>query len=125
MTSINLNGKRMRVATTDPQGVVSKETILMFEQIGDVVSGHYRGGSIVTGYLVGRFDDTGNLRFCYAQTDVHGRLDAGTSTGRFERLDGGRLRLIEEFQWLTRSESGTNVFEEIRRNPIDSGDPHA
>ena len=103
----------MRVAAADPQGVVSEETTLTFEQVGDVVSGHYRGGSIVAGYLVGRLAHTGNLRFCYAQTDLDGHLDAGISTGKLERLDDGRLRLIEQFQWLTRPESGTNVFEEV------------
>ncbi|HEV2298095.1 MAG TPA: hypothetical protein VGR72_06225 [Candidatus Acidoferrales bacterium] len=102
----------MRVAATDPQGAVSKEITLMLEQVGDGVSGHYRGGSIVAGYLVDRFDETSNLRFCYAQTYVQGRLNAGTSTVRFEGLDGGRLRLIEAFQWLTRPASGTNLFEE-------------
>jgi hypothetical protein len=35
------------------------------------------------------------------------------STGTLERLPEGRLRLIEQFQWLTRPGSGTNVFEEI------------
>jgi hypothetical protein len=108
-----LDGVRMRIALTDPLGVVSGETTLTFQQAGDVVSAHYAGGTIVAGYLVGRFDATGALRFCYAQTDLAGRLDAGMSTGTLERLPEGRLRLIEQFQWLTRPGSGTNVFEEI------------
>ncbi|MFI4921508.1 MAG: hypothetical protein ACHQAZ_07690, partial [Gammaproteobacteria bacterium] len=36
------------------------------------------------------------------------------STGKVEHLPDSRLRLIEEFQWLTRPESGTNVFEELK-----------
>jgi hypothetical protein len=40
-------------------------------------------------------------------------VDAGKSTGTIELADGGRLRLTEEFQWFTRAEHGTNVFEEM------------
>jgi hypothetical protein len=48
--------------------------------------GHSRGRSSVSGLL-------GSL-------DCH--LDTGISTRRFERLDDGRLSLIEKFQWLNR-----------------------
>jgi len=111
--SIDLNGRRMHVASPDPQGVVSPDTLVLFEQSGSVVSARYGGGAIVTGYLVGRFEADGALRFCYAQTDSTGRVDAGISTATIESMPSGRLRLIEQFQWLTRVGGGTNVFEEI------------
>jgi hypothetical protein len=112
MAGLDLDGRRMRAAVTDPQGVVSPETILVFEQAGDVVCARYRGGAIAAGRLVGRLDGLRTLRFCYAQTDRSGRLDAGISKGTLETMPDGRLRLVEEFQWLTRPERGTNVFEE-------------
>jgi hypothetical protein len=113
MTALDFNGRRMRTASTAASGVVSSETVLVFEQVRDVVSARYRGGSIVDGYLIGRLDGA-TLKFRYVQADVHGNLDAGVSIGKIERLPGGRLRLVEEFQWLTRPEGGTNVFEEIK-----------
>jgi hypothetical protein len=61
MTSSSLHGRRMRVTSTDSGGVVSGETILEFEQTGDVVSARDRGGTIVDGYLVGKLDPTGTL----------------------------------------------------------------
>lgn len=115
MTSSGLHGRRMRVTSTDSGGVVSGETILEFEQTSDVVSARYRGGTIIDGYLVGNLDPTGtSLRFCYVQVDLRGNVDAGASTGTIDQMQDGRLRLIEEFQWFTRSGRGTNVFEEIR-----------
>jgi hypothetical protein len=109
--ALDLNGVRIRTASTDAAGVVSSETELVFEQSGDVVSARYRGGAIMDGYLIGRL--TGNaFHFRYVQADDQGRLDAGVSDGLFERLADGRLRLTENFQWITRPESGTNVFEE-------------
>jgi len=108
----DLNGRRMRVMSTDTNGVVSSDTILVFEQTGNVVSARYRGGSIIDGYLIGVREST-SLRFRYVQVDERGNLDAGVSTGTIELLPDGRLRLIEQFQWLTRPEAGTNIFEEI------------
>ena len=105
----------MRASSTDSGGVVSGETILELEQTSDVVSGRYRGGTIIDGYLVGKLDPTGtSLRFCYVQVDLCGNVDAGSSIGTIDEMPDGRLRLIEGFQWFTRSGHGTNVFEEVR-----------
>jgi hypothetical protein len=112
MTEPEFNGRRMRPAATDTGGVVSNDTIMVFEQIGKVVSARYRGGSIVDGYLIGLYEAPA-LQFRYVQADINGNLDAGVSTGTIERLADGRLRLIEQYQWLTRNGHGTNIFEEI------------
>jgi len=110
----------MRVVSTDPVGVVSGQTILEFEQTNDMVSARYRGGTILDGYLLGTLDSAGaSLRFCYVQVDLHGSVDAGSSICTISHLKDGRLLLREEFQWLTRSGSGTNVFEEIRSTGDD------
>src|ERR1700737_5405395 len=100
MTSSGLHGRRMRVTSTDSGGVVSGETILEFEQTGDVVSARYRGGTIVDGYLVGKLDPTGtSLRFCYVQADLRGNVDAGSSKGRIEGVQAGGLVLLRYFKW--------------------------
>jgi hypothetical protein len=116
MAQLDLNGVRMRVTVTAETGVVSSETELVFEQIGAVVSARYRGGSVVDGYLIGLLEGMA-FRFRYIQADIGGRIDAGTSEGRFERLLDERLRLTEEFQWTTRPNGGTNVFEEAQPLP--------
>jgi hypothetical protein len=101
----------MRTASTGEGGVVSSDTEFVFEQTADVVSARYRGGAIIDGYLVGRLSGA-RIHFRYVQIDVDGRVDAGVSDGHFERLPDGRLRLTERFQWVTRPEHGTNIFEE-------------
>lgn len=112
MTDLEFNGRRMRVIATDTGGVVSNDTIMVFEQIGKVISARYRGGAIIDGYLIGLYEAP-TLQFRYVQADIKGNLDAGASTGTIERLADGRLRLIEQFQWLTRAGHGVNIFEEI------------
>lgn len=111
--SPDLAGVRMTVSDSGAHSVVSTSTVLTFEQQGNVVSARYRGGEIIDGYLIGQLEGW-SLRFRYVQADRSGRLDAGVSEGVLDRLPDGRLRLVEHYQWLTRSESGTNIFEEIR-----------
>ena len=113
MMPFNCDGHRLRVTATDSTGVVSAETVLTLRQAADVVTGHYEGGAIVAGFLAGRVDAVGLLRFCYAQTDREGRVDSGISTATFDRAPDGRMKLTETFQWLTRAGRGTNVFEEL------------
>ena len=101
----------MRPRQTDTASVVSRETVLRFEQVANVVSARYRGGHVIDGYLIGHLNGV-HLRFLYVQADTEGRLDAGVAEGLIERLGDGRLRLVEQFQWITRPETGSNIFEE-------------
>ena len=110
---LDLTGVLMTVSNADAHSVVSGSTVLTFEQQGNVVSARYRGGDIIDGYLIGQLEGW-SLRFRYVQADRGGRLDAGVSAAVLDRLADGRLRLVEHYQWLTRPESGTNIFEEIR-----------
>jgi hypothetical protein len=102
----------MRAVTTAEKGVVSAETVVEFAQEGSVVWARYAGGEIRLGYLVGVISDD-SLRFRFIQLDNSGRLDGGHSDCEIVRPDGGRMRLIEHFNWDSREGSGTNVFEEI------------
>ncbi len=113
--AFNLDGKRMRIADSAANGVVSSDTELVLEQVGMIFSGRYRGGAVVDGYLIGTIIDEngGQVAFRYVQAESSGRLDSGVSRGCIERMPDGRLRLIEDFEWITREGSGRNVFEEI------------
>jgi hypothetical protein len=119
MAQLELTGVRMRVSASAATGVVSTDTELVFEQTGSIVSARYRGGSIVDGYLIGHVEGM-TFHFRYVQADTGGRIDAGVSEGRFERLPDGRLRLTEDFQWTTRPASGTNVFEEPKGSALSA-----
>lgn len=103
----------MRLVSGDAAGIVSAEAELRFEQVGDYFSARYQGGTIVDGYLIGKFRQNGSIEFRYVQADREGNLDSGVSTGRIMRLRDGRLRLEENFQWLTRIGFGRNIFEEL------------
>ena len=112
---MNLDGVRMIVVQTAESGIVNRETVFTFQQTGDLVSVHYAGGGVASGYLVGRMDGE-RLEFRYCQADLSGGLDGGRSDCTLERLDDGRLRLIERFEWASRPGAGENVFEQVSDN---------
>ena len=109
--TISLDGIQMRVVSTAQGGDVSSETLFQFCQRGTLVSAQYAGGKVSLGFLVGTLSDD-QLRIRYAQVDVEGRIDGGSSLCELERLADGRLRLLEHFQWDSRMGSGTNVLEQ-------------
>ncbi len=108
----SLDGLRMHVSSTDEAGVVNAETILEFTQQDSVVSARYAGGDVRLGFLVGnRLGDA--LEFGFVQVDREGRVDGGCSQCEILYTPTGNVRIIEHFEWNTRPESGTNIFDEL------------
>ena len=105
----------MYVSSTAAAGVVSGDTRLHFTQRGERVFARYAGGNVARGWLVGRWRD-GRLMFRYAQSEATQAIHGGHSLCDVERLPDGRVRLLEHFTWSTRAGSGTNVFDEVRRD---------
>jgi hypothetical protein len=104
--------------------VVDADTLFTFAQDGKVVSAQYAGGKVRQGFLVGVLA-SGELWFRYAQLDVDGHLDGGSSRCEISRTPDGKLRLLEHFQWESREGSGTNIFEELPVEPTRSADAGA
>ncbi len=108
---INLDGVKMNVVSTSPNGVVDAETVFHFHQEGDAVWAEYEGGQIQRGFLVGILEgSTLKFRYCQGQTD--GDLDGGASVGEVG-LNNGRVRIVERFDWASREGGGINIFEEL------------
>ncbi len=110
--NFDLNGKKMHVTATDPNGEVNADTVFEFTQNDSIVSARYSGGKILLGYLVGKIENN-KLEFRYAQANNHHRLDGGQSNCEINNIANGKLQLIEHYKWLSREGSGTNIFEEI------------
>ena len=109
---INLDGLKMIVSNTAANGVVDANTRLSFSQRGMRVVARYAGGHVERGWLIGRWRDD-VLTFRYAQRESGSEIHAGQSVCDVQRLNDGRTRIIEHFEWTTRVGSGTNVFDEI------------
>ena len=109
---MNVDGVCMHVSATAEQGVVGSDTRLVFMQKGTRVLARYAGGSVTRGCLVGRLFGS-ELQFRYAQRETSGEIHAGRSRCEVMRLRDGRVRILEHFEWTTRTGRGTNVFDEL------------
>jgi hypothetical protein len=109
---MSLDGLVMHVTSTAEQGVVGSDTRLYFSQQGSRVRGHYAGGAVVRGCLVGRAEGA-ELRFRYAQLEASGEIHGGSSVCEVLHRADGRTRIVEHFTWRTRPGAGINVFDEL------------
>lgn len=114
---MNLDGLSFRVAATASVGVVGAGTLLQMMQKGSRVFGHYQGGSIVRGCLVGHMMGD-KLHFRYSQREREGGIHGGRSICLLETLLDGRVRVHEHFTWATREGTGTNIFEQVNREAV-------
>nr|WP_321231629.1 n-acetylglutamate synthase [uncultured Psychroserpens sp.] len=110
---INLDKIKMNVIHTGRYGIVNEHTIFEFTQKGNYVEAKYAGGKVESGFLAGLIKGN-KLEFNFCQVTTNGMLDTGKSSSEITILRSGKIRLIEHFEWTSRSgESGVNIFEEI------------
>lgn len=107
---VSLDGRVFRAATNE--GEVGAETRMAFEQDGDVVTCRYAGGEVRLGFLVGTLDGR-ELDSRYVQLNAAGETATGHSVGLVERLDDGRLRIRDVWEWESREGHGSTVLEEV------------
>lgn len=116
-------GKTFRSVTNSASGDVSSETRFRYRQDGDLVWATYEGGAVRFGTLVAKADAEGRLDMRYQHLTVDGELKTGRCKSVPERLEDGRLRLRESWQWTSESPddaprdsdvSGESVIEEVR-----------
>jgi hypothetical protein len=108
----SLDGRQFRVVD-NADGEVDAATVFSYQESGGVVSARYTGGAIRLGYLVGTRRGA-DLDFRYVHLAVTGETSSGRCRSTIEVLDGGRLRLAEEWHWESRDGSGTSVVEEVK-----------
>ncbi len=67
---------------------------------------------MLAGSLVGTRDGS-RVEFRYSHVTRAGGLESGLSRDRVTVLEDGRLRLDEQWEWTSRTGSGTSVLEEL------------
>lgn len=109
-----LDGRLFRSAGAVADGEVSADTLFTYHEKDGLVWARYAGGAVRLGFLVGtRAGD--QIDFRYAQVNEAGESATGHCRSAIERLDDGRLRLVETWEWESREGSGTSVVEEVQR----------
>lgn len=114
---INYDGRcfRMAASSTGDESAVA-ETVFLYQQVDDLVTCTYSGGSVRTGSMIGLADEHGKLTIRFTHIYVDGRMMSGEGETVPEVLPDGRLRLHESFVVFDSGQAGTSIVEEIPSN---------
>lgn len=114
----DLEGKVFTASSNVTNGEAGPDTLFHYHQNGDVVWADYEGGSIVKGHLIAKVVDEGKLHMNYHHLNTAGELMIGTCISTPVKLDDGRLKFLESWQWLCGDMSpGYTEIIEIRTKP--------
>jgi hypothetical protein len=112
---INYDKRVFRSVQNSETGEVSGETTFHYHQKDNLVWAEYSGGEIVFGNLIARVSENGSLDMRYQHLNKKGELMTGKCVSTPEILDGGRIRLYENWEWTSGDHSkGVSVVEEIK-----------
>jgi hypothetical protein len=113
MSAISYHNRRFRLLSSSTGAPA--QTIFHYHQDGDVVWGHFSGGSVRYGSFIALADASGVLDLRYQFVDVNSEIVTGTCITTPEILPDGRLRLYEDFQMTCRDFArGQSIVEEVR-----------
>ena len=113
--SINYHNRVFRSLENTANGEANGDTRFYYYQNGDVITGTYSGGGIATGQLMAKVLPDGSLEMRYHHLNHAGEFMLGRCFSKPEVLPDGRIRLHEEWQWLSGDGSGgRSIVEEVR-----------
>jgi hypothetical protein len=102
---MNLNNKKF-IATENKSGLSSNETIFHYFQNGNTITGNYKGGTILEGFIVGKKAKTSHIELLFQCLTENGELRVGESKGTISENKNGRLELKFDWNWLNGDLSG-------------------
>lgn len=111
---MNYNNKRFRVLENSENGETSTDVVFHYQQTGNIVTSAYKGGTIITGHLIGLVDENGVINMVYHQINLDGEMKTGTCVSTPEMGENGKIRLHENWQWTSGDKTkGQSILEEM------------
>ena len=98
---MNYHNKKFKVEANSENGEVDTEMTFHYQQNGAVLSCDYSGADILKGHLIGLVNDQGVIEMRYHQVNTKGELRTGKCKSTPEILSDGKIRLHEEWEWLS------------------------
>ena len=112
---INYNGKVFQAIQNIGGGDVDSNTIFFYHQKDDYLWGHYEGGSLTIGVIIGKVMEDSSLKFSYWHFDSEGKLNGGFCHS-IPKFKDGTLYLHESWYWTQgRDGRGTSIIKEINQ----------
>ncbi|KUN03777.1 hypothetical protein AQI95_20175 [Streptomyces yokosukanensis] len=108
----SLDGLTFAPVADQAPGQVGTSTRFAYHEKNGEVWAEYAGGDVVRGHLVGTRQGD-RLDFRYVQLRTDGTTACGHCASTVAELPDGRLRLVEAWEWESRTGSGTSVVEQV------------
>lgn len=102
---MNLHNKKF-VTTENKSGLSSNETIFQYSQVGNTITGKYKGDSIQEGFIVGKKIEESKIELLFQCLTKDGELKVGESKGIILMNQNGKLELKFDWNWLNGDLSG-------------------
>lgn len=113
MERLNYNDRMFRLVSNLGPGDVDQETVFFYHQKDNYLWGHYQGGNVTMGVLIGKVLEDDTLKFNYHHYDHAGNIKSGICHSH-PQVENNRIILHEEWLWTDGIEgSGTSILEEI------------
>ncbi len=110
----NLDEKIFKALSNSDNGEVGDDTLFYYSQTDNIISANYYGGDILKGHLIGKQLESGEFDFVYHHINTKNELKIGKCLSKAKKLDDGRLKLYEKWQWLCDDmSSGTSELIEV------------
>lgn len=111
---MNYNNRKFRPVSNSENGEVSSDMVFHYQQTNNILTCEYQGKHIIKGHLIGLVDEKGGIQMRYHQVNKHGELMTGTCHSQPEKMNNGKIRLHESWQWTSGNKSiGKSILEEI------------
>ncbi len=116
---INYNNRKFRAISNSLDQ--DADAVFQYSQNGDIVTGTFEGGYIVSGNLIAVVDAVGELDMRYSYVNANYDLVTGICHTTPTIMADGRLRLYERWhQTCGEMKKGHSVLEEITEEDEDN-----
>ncbi|GAA4273037.1 hypothetical protein U6A24_07160 [Aquimarina gracilis] len=102
---MNVNNKKFR-AIANKEGLSSQETVFHYFQNKNVITGTYKGGQVLEGFVVGRQTENNKIELLFQCVTTDHELLSGESTGTIIINKDSKLELMFDWSWLNGDRSG-------------------
>ena len=98
---MNLKGKTFRAVSNSAHGSINTDTKMQFTSDKGVVAADYKGGTIVTGHVLGKRVNESEMELLYLSATISGEVKAGKAHARFTLGKDKKICMHMDWQWLT------------------------
>jgi hypothetical protein len=96
---INYHHRIFKAESNSSNGQVDESVSFYYFQKGDLLYGHYQGGKIQYGQLIGKVKSDSKIEMRYHHVDIDGEIRTGTCLSVPSLSENGKIRLHESWQW--------------------------